>query len=118
MNGIPADFDPSFFVSREVEQITMAINQVAIWFGEDAGIIAENGFEFTREDGSKTNIGTNPPVDIPLGILLGRRVTSASVAEGKTLRLIFEGGAQLSYADDSAEFECFHVLAGGREIHV
>jgi hypothetical protein len=118
MYGLPADFDASVFVGRELEQITFTTNTIGLVFKGDIVVTVESSLVF-RAGESAEPIKESPPVESSgLMALLGRQVLLADTGADGSLTFHLSGGGTLALLDDSREYESYHILTPEREIVV
>jgi hypothetical protein len=118
MYGLPADFDPTLFLGRELEQVSFTANTVHLTFDGDASITILDTFEVRLVQGAAPVRQTPPVEQSNLMGLLGRRVVSAHRTATGTMALAFEQGGELLCMDESTQYESYTIRIGGREIVV
>ncbi len=115
MYGLPADFDATIFIGRELEQVSFTVNTVRLAFADDVAITMESSFAF-QAPGTEELVRQAPPVQASaLMVLVGRKVCAARAENNGTLRLEFTAGGTLLCLDDSPQYESYHIWVGGKE---
>jgi hypothetical protein len=118
MYGLPADFDASIFIGRELVQVSFTTNTVHLVFDGDIAITVESSFVLQHSPGTEA-VKQAPPVESSsLMALVGRQVRSAHADTDGTLTLRFDGGGTLACLDDSKDYESYHIRLLGKEIVV
>ncbi len=116
MYGLPADFDGSVFVGREVVEVSFTVNTVHVVFEGDTSITI--GSRFVLQLGEVREEQAVPVKSSSLMALIGRSVRLVYASPDGTLRLQFEGGDALTCLDDSKMYESYQIHFSGREIIV
>ena len=116
MYGLPAGFDASGFVNRELVEVCFTVNTVHLAFDDDASITLESAFALRSHQGAERQ---TPPIKASrLMGLIGQRVRSSHAHPDGTLTLEFEEGDALDCLDDSKEYESYKIRVDGREFIV
>jgi len=118
MYGLPADFDASVFVGRELEQVCFSVNTIRFDFDGDIAITATSSIVLTLSAGTEPEQQAPPVVASRVMALVGRKVRSAQSHTDGTLRLCFEGGGSLTYRDDMKSYESYYIRIADKEIVV
>lgn len=118
MYGLPADFDPGFFVGQVLAQICLSENLFSFQF-EDKTFLTLEGEYSCDTVGAPAQGGTRavPEFDLALSRLVGRAVTKASGTRNGTLTLVFDNAMQLT-CFDTAHYESYQISHRGRVIIV
>jgi len=116
MYGLPSDFDSSFFIGRALVQVCFSSNQVSFLFEGDIGVIVEGSF-CHKGDGIE-GMYKIPVTTCGVMRLSGLTVRTATSSVDGTLSLGFDEGQALTFHDDSANYESYHIRRGESEIHV
>ena len=118
MYGLPADFDPGFFVGQVLVQVCLNENQISLQFEDKTFLTLEGEYscDSVRAPGRE---GTRavPEFDLALPRLVGQAVAKASGTRDGTLTLVFENAMQLT-CFDTAHYESYQISHRGRVIIV
>lgn len=118
MYGLPPGFDPTFFVSKTLEQICFTENQVVLQFSEHISIVIEGSFSYALPE-QRERITTEPPLsNSNLMRFLGSRINDATGTDQGTLKLVLDGGGFIECHDDSRTAESYHISHDGGTIHI
>lgn len=119
MYGLPPHFDASVFLGHAVELVSFSANTVYVAFDGGLSITIESSFAHTPGDDASARPRQEVPIrESALMQLIGPQVKSAEGGEDGTLTLRFEDGQQLECFDDLAQYECYHITIGTKEIHI
>lgn len=120
MYGLPKDFDASFFVGLEVQQVAFSANTLDVSFESNISVTLESSYEYrTLQQGERVvESGSIPVVESRLMRLTGQRVASADAFMNGTLTLRFASGDELTFLDDNPNYESYRISRDGDETFV
>jgi hypothetical protein len=118
MNGLPANFDASVFLGKDLILVSFTQNTAHFSFDDDRGVTVESSFSYRPGPGAAESEQSVPVASSDVMRLLGRKVTRAEPRADGSLRLEFEGGGAITFLDDSAEYESYHLHIGSEQIDV
>ena len=118
MYGLPKDFEGTFLIERNLEQICLTGNTMSFHFDGDISITLENEYTCTASTDSSNPAPSHVPAFQPeLVGLLEQTIKAATGSADGTLSLTFANGYRLALYD-LAGYEAYHIRYGNRVITV
>jgi hypothetical protein len=109
--GLPANYDASFFVGREVKQVCFSVNTIDVIFDDDVYVSLRGPFVHKRGPEANEEPQSVPVRSSGLMSISGRQVTSAGATTDGTLTLTFDDGQVLICLDDGG-YESYEIRNG------
>jgi len=118
MYGLPATFDASEFIGKELLQICFTANTINLSFEDDIAITILGSFVYQTSANTRAEKQILPVASSSLMCLAGKLVRLAEAQRDGTLTLCFDNNHILTILDDSKAYESYSIRVGGREIIV
>jgi len=118
MHGLPPNLDLRFFSGRTLIQICVGENDCGLNFDDGLSIIITSAIGHFDPDAGYKKFLYFPDAVGRVGVLLGKRVFSATGSPDGTLTLHFPSKARLEMFDDSKQYESYVITHKGRVIVV
>lgn len=115
MYGLPATFDASVLVGKELDEVCFTVNTITFSFKEDVLITVMGSFIHRDKQSTTINKQSVPVSSSSLMSLVGKAVQLAEARQDGTLSLHFEAGHTLVLLDDSQEYESYIIRIGDEE---
>lgn len=119
MYSLPQNFDSSFLVGKQVENVCFLEYQVNIYFSESAFLQIEGAFEFVDASGTVDAQTDFPILCSRLPGIAGDFVEEAEFDRASgNIRIVFVKGATLLVYGDSGPYESYRLSSGTGDIIV
>jgi hypothetical protein len=118
MYGLPADYDASFFVGRELEGVFFSVNTIHFHFADAVSITLTGSFVHRRTIDDPGETQTVPVASSSLMTLTGKQVREARATPDGTLTLTFDDGQVLVCLDESGPYESYEIQNGSVTTYV
>lgn len=118
MYGLPADFDPSVFVGRDLESVTFAVNTIVLSFSDRLAVSISGRVPYRGPKSAESGVDDPPVSRTTLTTLVGHKVRGFDLLSPRELVLDFGDGGSITLLDDSDTYESYLINTGDREIIV
>ncbi len=118
MYGLPANFDATVFLGKELELVCFSENTISLTFGGDVSITILGTFSYQIGPSDKATACSVPVSTSNLMCLIGKEVCRVEKRDDGTLVLQFANQHVLALLDDSRDYEAYTIRIGKREIIV
>jgi hypothetical protein len=118
MNGLPEDFDAGVFIGETLDRIAFYAYVIYFGFGDGLGVNLESSFAYKEDELAQAMQYEVPVTSSGVMTLIGKRVVEVEASRDGTLRVVFEGGATLTFFDSLKTFESYQIRIGPMVIAV
>jgi hypothetical protein len=118
MFGLPADFDTSFLLDKEVESICFAKYQINVYLEARIWIQIEGPFSHFQNGRLVQDVTTFPLAESTVIHAIGQKVVKTECSQTGDIQLWLSEGDQLLIRADNGPYESYRIYDGKREIIV